>query len=638
MEGDFERRHQQLTGTRRYKLQTRGDVRQFDLLIMNEGPETSRIKQEQQLVQKYLDIPGHLLKRSKVSNINVKVGSGSFVVWFLIWTYLPIVTACVAPLSNMLSIAALVTHWRGSADGPYQQDEVMVYVLNSVSLASGSLANLFLIMNFGKRIQYKVSQPLSITFFFIASIILLSALVVAQRHYYHDDHYYKTEGFWFAVLTCILYFLCSFTCMVNFLGYFLSKYPPDFNLDRSERALVVYTFLLAIWFVWGAALFNKLMSISYGNAMYFCVVSVLTLGFGDNVPTTTVGKALALVYSLTGLIILGLIIAMIRTIVVQSASPVMFWNAIEERRAKLLQKVQKEHLTMEPEEAFDLMRSIRRRSRKYKRNISSLGSLIVFAIFWLLGAMVFYFTEKWSYFNAVYFTLLSLMTIGYGDYTPKSAAGRCFFILWALLAVPMMTALISSVGDTLYHWAMVSASSRLIRFLFRKTKPTVQNTISFPGDEEDSDDDGSDDDNDNETRSVDEIIQQAKYRKRKFAETNTLVKTLGKLMREARDSPKKKYTFDDWNSLIQSFDDTEAQVVGANKPDFWISDKSPLRYPIDEPSYLTYMLFDKLQTYTELRLLELEEELQALISSRANSISDNVGDSSSDTQTQCSIK
>ena len=53
-----------------------------------------------------------------------------------------------------------------------------------------------------------------------------------------------------------------------------------------------------------------------------------------------------------------------------------------------------------------------------------------------------------TYFQALYFCYVSLLTIGYGDLSPKSNAGKPFFVVWSLVAVPTMTILISDMGDT----------------------------------------------------------------------------------------------------------------------------------------------------------------------------------------------
>lgn len=82
-------------------------------------------------------------------------------------------------------------------------------------------------------------------------------------------------------------------------------------------------------------------------------------------------------------------------------------------------------------------------------------SLVLFLAFWLLGAMVFHFTEDWSYFTAFYFCFVLFTTIGFGDYTPTSDAGRSFFIIWSLLGVAVLTVLISVFSDA---WSSVITS------------------------------------------------------------------------------------------------------------------------------------------------------------------------------------
>ena len=73
-------------------------------------------------------------------------------------------------------------------------------------------------------------------------------------------------------------------------------------------------------------------------------------------------------------------------------------------------------------------------------------------LLWCVGAVGFWRAESesqgLSYFQALYFCYVSLLTIGYGDLSPKSNAGKPLFIVWSLIAVPTMTILISDMGDT----------------------------------------------------------------------------------------------------------------------------------------------------------------------------------------------
>ncbi|BGP34848.1 Potassium channel [Rhodotorula toruloides] len=72
----------------------------------------------------------------------------------------------------------------------------------------------------------------------------------------------------------------------------------------------------------------------------------------------------------------------------------------------------------------------------------------LFLIFWLGGSAIFMFTERWTYGVALYFSCTYFLTIGFGDYSPKSAAGRAFFVAWALLGVANMTLLLSVLTES----------------------------------------------------------------------------------------------------------------------------------------------------------------------------------------------
>ncbi|KAJ7596570.1 hypothetical protein C8J56DRAFT_290790 [Mycena floridula] len=72
---------------------------------------------------------------------------------------------------------------------------------------------------------------------------------------------------------------------------------------------------------------------------------------------------------------------------------------------------------------------------------------ILFFTFWMLGSVVLMKTEEWSFGIAAYFCFIAFSTIGYGDFSPKSLAGRAFFVAWALFGVATMTILISVLAE-----------------------------------------------------------------------------------------------------------------------------------------------------------------------------------------------
>jgi potassium channel subfamily K len=109
-------------------------------------------------------------------------------------------------------------------------------------------------------------------------------------------------------------------------------------------------------------------------------------------------------------------------------------------------------LLKEEKERFEAMREIQKRAQIWRNWYRLTVTLSIFAIFWCLGAVFFWQAEKstvgMTYWQAIYFCWVSLLSIGYGDFSPKSGAGRCFFVIWSVIAVPTMTILASDLTTT----------------------------------------------------------------------------------------------------------------------------------------------------------------------------------------------
>jgi hypothetical protein len=51
------------------------------------------------------------------------------------------------------------------------------------------------------------------------------------------------------------------------------------------------------------------------------------------------------------------------------------------------------------------------------------------------GTVFYHFVEGWSYVNALYFTVVMLTTIGFGDFHPTTEFSRIFTVLFILIGV-----------------------------------------------------------------------------------------------------------------------------------------------------------------------------------------------------------
>lgn len=61
------------------------------------------------------------------------------------------------------------------------------------------------------------------------------------------------------------------------------------------------------------------------------------------------------------------------------------------------------------------------------------------------GVLVYHWLEGWSYIDALYFCVVSLATVGYGDFTPTTPFGRLFTIFYLVNGIGILLALFDRI-------------------------------------------------------------------------------------------------------------------------------------------------------------------------------------------------
>ena len=93
-------------------------------------------------------------------------------------------------------------------------------------------------------------------------------------------------------------------------------------------------------------------------------------------------------------------------------------------------------------------------------------SLLVMTVTLLLsGAWLFHRVEGWTYFQSLYFSVITLTTVGFGDFSPDTFAGRLFTIFYVLIGVGIIVALVSRIAAN-------AAEVRIERLERRRQKRT----------------------------------------------------------------------------------------------------------------------------------------------------------------------
>lgn len=315
-----------------------------------------------------------------------------------------------------------------------------------------------------------------------------------------SEQYVWSQAFYYGIWATILYFVVASLMVVTFWGASTGHYAKDFNLTPSQRTLMLQTILFLMYLLLGALIFAEIEGWHYLDAVYWADVTLFTVGFGEFAAATTLGRALLLPYALVGVISLGLVVSSIRSMILERGRRRLDARMEEKNRRRIIRTMTKrghdeilspiESDTMSnwdadhpelPQNEFDrrrteflLMRKIQQQASVRRKWLALIVSGSVWILLWLIGALIFMCSERpyqqWTYFDAFYFCFVSFTTIGYGDRTPESNAGKSFFVFWSLLALPTMTVLISNAGDT------------VVKFV-RDATIRVGNATILPGEE-----------------------------------------------------------------------------------------------------------------------------------------------------------
>ena len=83
--------------------------------------------------------------------------------------------------------------------------------------------------------------------------------------------------------------------------------------------------------------------------------------------------------------------------------------------------------------------------------------LITTMIVLTLGTVAYHFIEKWSWIDSLYFSVITLTTIGYGDFSPATNEGKLFTIFYIVIGIGIILTFINTVYE---HYNVVRKNGK----------------------------------------------------------------------------------------------------------------------------------------------------------------------------------
>jgi voltage-gated potassium channel Kch len=75
------------------------------------------------------------------------------------------------------------------------------------------------------------------------------------------------------------------------------------------------------------------------------------------------------------------------------------------------------------------------------------GVVYVVILVLVAGTVFYHFNEGWSWLNSLYFSVITLTTVGYGDFSPKTGFGKVFTMIYIVVGLGILAGFISLMAQ-----------------------------------------------------------------------------------------------------------------------------------------------------------------------------------------------
>ncbi|XP_041005851.1 two-pore potassium channel 3-like isoform X1 [Juglans microcarpa x Juglans regia] len=195
-----------------------------------------------------------------------------------------------------------------------------------------------------------------------------------------------------------------------------TKRSTPFIVRQAFIGVVLYVILVVTIFMISGN-FKGHTTFRPVDALYFTVVTLCTIGYGDIVPDSTFTKLFTCVFILVGFGFVDILLNGLVTYICDRQEAVLL-SAVDENKFNSMVKA--------------YMVDTEKGRMRIRIKVGLALAVVIGCI--AIGTITVHFIEDMSWVDSFYFSVTSVTTVGYGDFAFTTITGRCFAVIWLLVS------------------------------------------------------------------------------------------------------------------------------------------------------------------------------------------------------------